>query len=240
MAPPQTERQPRPAPRPKRARAYWPDRVLIGVSAAYQATSTSFSDTRTFDLHVEQARFTTDYEVAADVAIDGSVLVRLWKGLAAGIGVTRFTNENDIALEASVPHPFFFNQPREVSGSIPGERSELAIHPRLAWVQPAGRRMLIAVYGGPTYFSGTATVVTSFEFDEQFPFDEAQFERGITEEEDVEAWGAHAGVDVSFFFNDVVGIGGLAQFSRGSADLSLESVDVGGFQAGGGIRIKIR
>jgi hypothetical protein len=144
------------------------------------------------------------------------------------------------SCEASLPHPFFLNQPREVSGTIPGERTELAIHPRVAWVQPAGRRVLVTLYGGPTYFTGTATIVTSFEFDEQYPFDEAQFERGITEEEDVEVWGVHAGGDVSFFFNDVIGLGGFAQFSRGSADLSLGSVDVGGFQAGGGIRIRIR
>jgi hypothetical protein len=62
-------------------------------------------------------------------------------------------------------------------------------------------------------------------------------------------WGFHAGADASVFFNRIIGVGGFAKFSRGSVDIENTlatavglddevSVKAGGFQVGGGLRLK--
>ena len=60
-------------------------------------------------------------------------------------------------VSASIPHPFLFNAPRTVTGTVADvPRQEFALHMDAAWVVPAGRKTQIAIFGGPSYFSGQA------------------------------------------------------------------------------------
>ena len=53
--------------------------------------------------------------------------------------------------------------------------------------------------------------------------------------------GVHIGFDETFLLNDQLGVGGFFRFAGGSVDLpagdTLVSVDVGGVQVGGGLRL---
>ena len=105
-------------------------------------------------------------------------------------------------------------------------------------------------YGGPTYFRLEADVVNNIRYYQQFGIFTAANSVEILEweSETVEetTWGFHAGVDAGFFFSRHFGIGGFARFSRGTVtfttdDFTLDNdldVRVGGFQAGGGLRIR--
>lgn len=52
--------------------------------------------------------------------------------------------------------------------------------------------------------------------------------------------GLNVGVDVTYLVTKKIGVGGLARYTRGSADLdgATEKLTVGGFQIGGGLRIR--
>jgi hypothetical protein len=52
--------------------------------------------------------------------------------------------------------------------------------------------------------------------------------------------GIHFGVDVTYMITPRYGVGGIARYSWGSADLTgtNESVTVGGFQIGAGVRVR--
>ena len=43
--------------------------------------------------------------------------VRIWKGLAAGVAFTSYSDSRDIEIEASLPHPLKFNSPRTITGT---------------------------------------------------------------------------------------------------------------------------
>jgi hypothetical protein len=57
-------------------------------------------------------------------------------------------------------------------------------------------------------------------------------------------WGCHVGADVSWFFTGVVGVGGFGRYAPGTVDYADPFTDerrdlkVGGFQGGGGLRLR--
>jgi hypothetical protein len=53
--------------------------------------------------------------------------------------------------------------------------------------------------------------------------------------------GIHFGVDVTYMVNPRFGFGGIARYTWGSADLAgtdEDSLTLGGFQIGGGLRVR--
>ena len=147
-------------------------------------------------------------------------------------------------MDARIPHPFFYDRPRSIAGSATGlTRRETALHLQLRWFVPMPGQVGLSVFGGPTFFNVTQDLVTAVDFSHSYPFDEASFTGASTEEQSASAVGYHVGADVGFFFTSTVGIGALVRFSRASVDLMSEgdrtvSIETGGFQAGGGLRLR--
>ena len=118
------EAQTRPAPRPAPPRRpVIAERVFFSAGVLFQVNSNDFTDTATIRRNAENGRIETAYDVGGGLAFDvaGSYLV--WKNLAVGVGLTLFSAPTTAAIDAQVPHPFFFNQPRTVTGEIDGDRS---------------------------------------------------------------------------------------------------------------------
>ena len=48
--------------------------------------------------------------------IDGGLGIRVWKNLGVGVAVSHATGDGTAEVDAQIPHPLQFNQPRAVSG----------------------------------------------------------------------------------------------------------------------------
>jgi outer membrane protein with beta-barrel domain len=248
---PSEKDKPKPTPAPARTAAKsspagsnrWRDRGYISGNFGWQASSTTFSDTRTLSLatgDTESRHMTTSYEVKAGPMFDIGAGIRLVKNLGVAVSVTRFSLSNDIGIDATVPHPFFFNTQRPVTGTTPGTREELAIHLDAVYVIP-GKKLQVAIFGGPTFFNAKQTVVSDFTYNDVYPFDAPPtFTAGISAEESKSVTGFNAGVDIGYFFNPVFGVGGVVRFSRGTLASSIGDLDVGGPQFSAGVRIRLR
>jgi hypothetical protein len=109
------------------------------------------------------------------------------------------------------------------------------------------------VFGGPTYFRLEQDAITNIRFNQVFrnqpPSNSIEITEFDFERVEANGWGFHAGADASVFFNGIIGVGGFAKFSRASVDLEdtlatavgeddVVSVKAGGFQVGGGLRLK--
>jgi len=238
-APSAQSAQPRlPAPPPLVRRA------VIWLNGAYQATSIDFADTATFDLHAEQGSFTADYTVPGGLVIDAGLAIRVWRDLLLGGGVSRFSVNRPAAVSARLPHPFYFDRYREVSGQSAGiTRSDLIVSAVVMWMVPAGDRVQVGIFGGPSYFSVRQPLVKDVEFDEQYPYDEATFTGALVSAQTQTALGVTAGADVTFLLTDRLGVGGLVRFSRASLELTTTgartlTLTAGGLQVGGGLRLR--
>ena len=217
---------------------------FLAAGGGYQLTSNNVHDAKTFIENAEQARLSTDYTVQKGPAFDVNGGGIVASHLALGAGVTRFSRSTPSTLSGSSPHPFFFSQPRAFSGSVDSlMREELAVHVLVGGVFPAGDRVQVMVSGGPSFFQVKQDVVTGYTLNEAYPYDQATFKNAVTTSAKDSKIGFNAGGDVAVFFSRQVGVGLSAKFAQAKVDLpsasgSTTEVKVGGFQTGGGLRVR--
>jgi hypothetical protein len=227
---------------PARAQS-WPERVHVSVNGAFQATTNDFSDRFEFERNIETGSTEVDYRVQKGFIFDGGGGVRLWKNLAAGVAVSSFTREESAATRSNFPHPFFFEQPREVTGDATGvKRSETAVHIQAMYLVNPGGRLRFVLSGGPSFFSVEQDLVTEVTIAETFPFDAATFASAQKTREKGSAPAFNVGADVMWMLGRRFGVGGVIRFSRAAIDLDAPggrtiTVDAGGVYAGGGVRL---
>ena len=147
-------------------------RGFIMINGGIQATSADFSDTITFS-HPLFGPETGDFEMRCrgngDRLFDVSGGIRIWRRLAVGAGVSQFAHTDDAGITGRIPHPFRFDRLRPISGTDTGlARKETAVHVQALWVIPAGRAV-IALFGGPTFFTVTQDLVTRRDVQPDIP-----------------------------------------------------------------------
>ena len=220
-------------------------RGFIMINGGTQTASADFSDTLTFS-HPLFGPETGDFETRSrgngDRLFDVGGGIRIWRRLAVGAGVSQFAHTADAGITGRIPHPFRFDRPRPLSGTDTGlARKETAMHVQALWVIPAGRAV-IALFGGPTFFTVPQDLVTDVTFNQTYPYTEATFAGTHRQAQSGSTIGGHAGADIAFYFSSWVGIGGMARFSRGSVDLASGgntiAIAVGGVQTSGGLRFR--
>lgn len=231
---------PRPAPhRPARG-----PRGFLSANVGGLLTANDFTTSGSFPVYQENATFQTDYKVPSALALDIGGGVALWRNLGVAVAVTWDQPKGDASLTGSVPHPFFLNKPRSVSGTVPGlEHTDTAVHVNAAWIAPLNKKVLLVAFGGPSFFSVKQDLVTQFTFADTYPYDEASFSSATVSKVSKSAVGFNAGVDVTYFLTRKhnVGVGGVLRFTRASltlpsTNLSNVSVDAGGAIVSGGVR----
>ncbi len=215
----------------------------VSFNGGNQATSTTFDDNVVFPEFHEDADFNAAYGVGTGTVFDGGGGVRLPNGLGFGIGVSRFERLDPAAIDARIPHPFFFDRPRSLNGSAPDlTRLETAVHVEVRWFAPVTEAVELSVFGGPTFFNLQQDLVTSIAYDHSYPYNEAAYGSASTSALSASAMGFHAGADVGFFFSEAVGVGALLRYSAASVDVPTDGgavpVDAGGFHIGGGLRLR--
>jgi len=217
-------------------------RFTISVNGGYQPSTTSFDDRFTFDLNRETASVDTDYSVDAGPLFDAGVGFRIWKGLGAGIAISRFSVDSAGQAEATLPHPLFFQRNRQISGETTGiTREETGIHIQVQYQLPPFGNVYVTLAGGPSVLDIQQSIVTDVNFTEEFPYDTATYVGVDSQRVSGTATGFNAGADVRWMFTRNVGVGGLVRYTRATVDLTRNNrtvtVDAGGMQVGGGVRL---
>ncbi len=216
------------------------ERVIVSINASYLTASRTFDDSRTFTINgdPETATFSSDYSVEPSVGVDVSAFVRVWKGLAAGVAFTSYSDSRDIEIEASLPHPLKFNSPRVMTGTTSGDHEETAAHLQVAYILPVGKKMSAVIFGGPSFFTVKQSVVTAVQRRDEYPYDEVTFTGATVETEEESKTGFNVGADVAYYFTKNIGVGGIVRFAQSTATFSLGDVDAGGALVGGGVRLR--
>ena len=222
------------------------DRFRISVNVGAQSTGTTLTEQQTFQQYFEQGSFTFTRTTPQDIFYDVGAAVRVWRSLHAGLAVSVFENTGTGDIEARVPHPLQFNRPRTTTEELSGiTRREVGQHIIIGWAIPAAADIDFTVFGGPSVFTTEQTFVTGLMLTldkEVFPFDALAFPGAQTETQREHVIGYNAGVDMTWRFSAHFGVGALLRYSGGKKDFtptgstSVE-VQVGGLQAGGGLRL---
>lgn len=219
-------------------------KAFVTINGDYQATTNDFTDSRSFAANAEEARVNSGYTVKAGPSFDVSGGGTVWRRLVVGVGVSRFARSTPLHVDGQIPHPFFFNRPRPVSGDVGGlKREELAVHIQLRAIAPVSERLQVMAFGGPSFFRLKQDIVTDIAYAEEYPYDAATFRSATTTSRTGTKLGLNAGGDVAFFFTRHLGVGFTAQVATATVQVPLASdtkadIKVGGFQTGGGLRLR--
>ncbi len=224
----------------------WVD-VNVGVAAAAQRT---FTMSGAEPLYLETLRSQVDYRLPTGADFDFGFGVRLTRAFGLGLSFSGTAHQDAAQLFVQVPHPLAFDA--FASDTAPTDqaltRSEGGAHIQFVFVAPTTGRLRVRVFGGPTFFRVEQEGVDVIEYNQVYGIFTTANNVTITtyrsRKVDGSGWGFHAGADVSWFFNRVVGIGAIVRFSRGSVSIEntigTGTIDVkaGGVQAGGGLRLR--
>jgi hypothetical protein len=220
-----------------------PARFTIGVSAGVQQAAEDVSDRFSFPKNVETETVDVKYPMKPWALIDLAAGYRVWKNLGIGAAVSVTSGKGSAEVTATVPHPFFFNQPRTVTGTDNDiAHSETGVHLTLQYLIPATGRLHVTLEGGPSWVTVDREVVTDVTITESYPYDTAAFGGAVTKSAHGSALGFNGGFDITWMFVESVGLGGIVRYTR--ADIDLNAVDgrslaikAGGVQGGVGLRV---
>ena len=218
-------------------------RGQLEVNGGYQLGTKNFKSSGTIRANAEDGSYSTDHQLTSGVMLNLAGGYAVWKQLGLGLGIAKFSSTTASTFNGSVPHPFFFNKPRTVSGSVSGlSRDEMAIHIQARFVAPVTPRLQVLVFGGPSFVQVKQGLVSGFSWKDEYPYDQATLVSTQTASGHASALGFHAGGDVAFFFGPRVGVGGSVQVSGATLKLTAgnaqATINAGGVQAGGGLRVR--
>ena len=223
------------------------ERLRVSINAGLQATRRTVTEDQTFQQYLEQGSFRFEGRVPRAPFFDGAVTVRVWHRLHAGFALSMFEDSGAGRVSARVPHPFFFNQQREVTGDLRGvKRREIGRHVMIGWALDATERIDVLVYAGPSSISTEQTLATTLTLsleNEVYPFDTLAFPGATIQNRREDVLGYNAGADVTWQFTDYLGAGVLLRYTGGGKDFDLTGLEptevrVGGLHAGGGLRVR--
>ena len=228
----------------------WLDVNLGSASAAQKALTT---ETNIPDGEGEFETYRVGYNAPRGASFDFGGGFMFTPILGAGIQFTGTAHRGGSDLDIRIPHPLFFDAHASASGFTDEEleRAEGGVNLSLVAALPVGNSNLsVRFYGGPTYFRLKADAVNDIQYAQQFGFFNPSNSVDITswtsEEVEQSGWGFHGGADLGYFFSKHFGVGGFARITRGTLTFTPEEfavdedidVKVGGFQTGGGLRIR--
>ena len=219
------------------------ERVVVGINASYQTGTTEVSSSVGLTANAEHGTFSYKFPVKPKASADGSVRVRVIKNIGISVAYTNVSASGTAEISGQIPHPFSFNQLRNISGQTSLNRTETAFHVRATLSSAPGKKLQFTVSAGPTFFTMKQGLVDSVAWTDSYPYDTAVFSSATTKQVSQSVTGFGAGADVAYYFSKNVGIGATASVAKATvsataADSSAVSLNVGGTYVGLGVRLR--
>ncbi len=219
----------------------WGTNGYVSFNGLYDVSSRSYQTAKDLEINQETTRVTATHEFKPRPVYDFSSGGRVKGNLGFGLAFTIGLPDKTARITGAIPHPFFFDQPRALDGTARLRGEDLAVHFAAMWLIPVTDRFQLAVFGGPTWFRLKQHTVASVAIDDEYPYDTVTLASVTSEERKGSRVGFNVGGDASYYFSRYLGVHGLVRFSRGHVSLGSgdeERIEVGGVQAGGGLRIR--
>lgn len=224
-----------------RAQSESPSRARLFVNGSFSVGSLGYSEARRYTLFAEESTLNADYTADSTPGFELGVRYNFRGGLGAAVAFGKTDRDGSVAVQTGLPHPFFFDQKRDVSLSRDGfPYSETALHFDLVYTKRTGSLELSAFAGG-SRIKVEARVVSSLSFSQQYPFDTATLVDLPATTVEGSPFGFNVGGGLDYVMGRL-GLGAQVRYSRATAKLvpaegnTLE-VNAGGLQVAAGVRL---
>jgi hypothetical protein len=225
----------------------WEGRGFLNVNFGIQVIAEdAATTTASFPIYDETGTVTTTQAIDKQAPfLDFGGGFRVAGNFGIGFTYTRLNVTGTAAIEAKVPSPVYYDQPRTATASLNAlDHTENGYHFQALWMLPISDTVDIVLSGGPSWYSLTQGVVTSPQITEVGPpYSSVNMTVSQTATTGSEI-GFNVGADLTFRFANNFGVGGIVRYTSATVTLTSEGSDnsskvkVGGFQVGGGLRIR--
>jgi Outer membrane protein beta-barrel domain len=214
----------------------WQDRGYANVNVLAQPQSRNVTATSSFELYGEQATVVGPRKIGGGAVFDISGGYRVWHNLAVGLGYSHFSNSDNVTVTARIPDPLVFDNPVQQdldAGKL--DHSENAVHISAVWFWPVTDKIDVALSAGPSIFNVSDEGVSGVTVQPN-----TSIATGVTTSKDSDTGvGVNVGLDVTYLVTPKIGAGLLLRYAGASVDVpTVESLNVGGFQIGAGLRYR--
>ncbi len=219
------------------AQMTWTDTGFVNVTGGFQAGSHTLTTSTPFQLYDEDGTVDSTQKVKGGGFFDISGGYKVWRNLAVGLGFTHSGSSSDAAVTARVPDPLVFDNLRSVTASASDlKHSENVLHFVGTWMVPITNKIDVGVSAGPSIFNVKQDLPSAVTVSEPGP----TLSSVVVNDPTKTSVGINLGVDVTYLVTKRFGVGGLARYTWGSADFdgTGDSLTLGGFQIGGGLRVR--
>jgi opacity protein-like surface antigen len=220
-----------------------PKRGRLFLNGTLGLTTLDFAESWSFREFVEDASVDAGYSAEPgpgfEVGLQYRIVSRL--GLRASFAVSEY--DELASYSASLPHPLYFDSPREADGEI----EALTLREQVAYVDlvvtgEAGPFDL-AVFGGVALVEVEGHLLERIDYSHSYPYDTVTVDDVPTTVVEDSPVGFDAGVSVDYRLGRHLSLGAQLRFSRATAELShpdRETIEVetGGLQAAAGVRFQ--
>jgi hypothetical protein len=229
---------------PRRPETQAPDhRFAVYVNGAVGTSPIEFAETQRYQLFKEEALVDHRYRDPQGRGLEIGGLFRV-KGLfGVSAAVELFESDREAAYAAFLPHPFFYEQYRELSGIRTDLiHEEKALHVDALLSTSWGRRISIDVFGGPSLFFTRTEVLGELLYSEVYPYDSVVALGAESRVFEDNPWGYNLGASATLRVVSRFGLDIGVRFSRARIRLvpgenRTVTFDAGGLRAGAGLRL---
>lgn len=208
--------------------------IFIDVNVGAQTQARTIESTTSFPLYAETAVINAAQSIDSGGLFDISGGYRFHRSFGAAIGFSRFSKSGDGSIVASIPSPVAFNKPVTVTSTATDlSHSEFATNVMLVYFAPVTVKIDVNAFIGPSFFKVKQDILSA-----TVPAG-TQTASVKTQEEKGDSTGVNAGINVNYMVQPNYGVGIFLRYAGATVDLpSAPDVKVGGFQLGGGLRLR--
>lgn len=227
--------------RPEQRAAWSATRFVAAIGWGEQFGGSDFSDHVTF-VNQLAGWFDAKYSVPNASGFDASFGVRIGPQFVINFAYWRSSGMASASVEAWASNSTRTAQ----AGGLVVDREENDGHLQLTFLLPIGRRVDLAIFGGPSLFYLKQDLIQQLDFGaSEFSSGELTINRTPrkTVRQSKAVIGVNVGADLTVMVWRFLGVGVGGRYARGSMDLASAgsgavSVDVGGLQMSGGLRFR--
>ncbi len=195
-----------------------------------------FKEIATLDVNYRESSRRSGYEFGAMVRIRGPVGIVASAELIDSAPSATYRNR--------LPHPFFYDRLRELSGEQHLSRSERALHLDPVLSLDFGPRLSVDVFSGVSMFFTETEVLDEILYEEVFPYDSLVSKGTTFRRMEARPLGYNLGASMTLRLLGVLGMNFGLRYSRAEVRLDLAEgreihFDTGGLRFGAGLSILI-
>ena len=222
------------SPRPSRIS------LRIGYNMGFMKGSESVSWTQ--EVYQENAADSVDYDAKKGNSFNVGIGYRFSSALGVDLGLEMASRDLGAINSASIPHPLYFNSPREADSTKSYRLKENAVFLNLVYSIPFGK-LELDLFAGPAYFMTNTELTSGITFTESaYPYTTVSIS-SQSEKQKKNLVGFNAGTSLNFYFSKNVALSIGARYrsakSTYSASSGIPSVSLGlgGLKIGGGLKL---